>query len=329
MEQFKEKYRVFKEWQVKPHEVAPLTADLHECATCGTQFHGNYCPRCGQKANIGRYSFKTAFLLFLDVWGLGNRGMFRTIRDLLLRPGYMIRDYLSGMQMAYFPPFKMFFLVIALYVLVESGFNIRLQNIINSDKENIANELNESLKIENQEKTDTKTLNEVSINDTISVNRKPIAISKDENSGKIIVNQKELDLKVYEYSKILLNWIKEHQTISEFLLVLVLSIPMFLFFRHNKMIPDLRYSEFFVSIVYVTNLMTIIQIIGKFFMPGNGSIDMIAYIFSIIALKQLYGYNYKHTILKVIGAFVVVSSVVIAIIALIGFFGYLYVEHIL
>lgn len=329
MEQFKEKYRVFKEWQVKPHEVAPLTADLHECATCGTQFHGNYCPRCGQKANIGRYSFKTAFLLFLDVWGLGNRGMFRTIRDLLLRPGYMIRDYLSGMQMAYFPPFKMFFLVIALYVLVESGFNIRLQNNINSDKENIANELNESLKIENQEKTDTKTLNEVSINDTISVNRKPIAISKDENSGKIIVNQKELDLKVYEYSKILLNWIKEHQTISEFLLVLVLSIPMFLFFRHNKMIPDLRYSEFFVSIVYVTNLMTIIQIIGKFFMPGNGSIDMIAYIFSIIALKQLYGYNYKHTILKVIGAFVVVSSVVIAIIALIGFFGYLYVEHIL
>lgn len=329
MEQFKEKYRVFKEWQVKPHEVAPLTADLHECATCGTQFHGNYCPRCGQKANIGRYSFKTAFLLFLDVWGLGNRGMFRTIRDLLLRPGYMIRDYLSGMQMAYFPPFKMFFLVIALYVLVESGFNIRLQNNINSDKENIANELNESLKIENQEKTDTKTLNEVSINDTISVNRKPIAISKDENSGKIIVNQKELDLKVYEYSKILLNWIKEHKTISEFLLVLALSIPMFLFFRHNKMIPDLRYSEFFVSIVYVTNLMTIIQIIGKFFMPGNGSIDMIAYIFSIIALKQLYGYNYKHTILKVIGAFVVVSSVVIAIIALIGFFGYLYVEHIL
>ena len=52
-----------------------------------------------------------AFLNFLDVWGLGNRGMFRTIRDLVLRPGYMIRDYLKGMQMAYFPPFNMFFLL--------------------------------------------------------------------------------------------------------------------------------------------------------------------------------------------------------------------------
>ena len=109
MEQIKEKYERFKEWQVKPYEVAQFTTEKHECATCHTEFHGNYCPRCGQKSTIGRYSFKTAFLTFLDVWGLGNRGMFRTIRDLLLRPGYMIRDYLSGMQMAYFPPFKMCF----------------------------------------------------------------------------------------------------------------------------------------------------------------------------------------------------------------------------
>ncbi len=47
-------------------------------------------PPCGQSARIGRYSFRKAALLFLDVWGLGNRGLFRTLRDLLLRPGYMI-----------------------------------------------------------------------------------------------------------------------------------------------------------------------------------------------------------------------------------------------
>ncbi len=69
-----------------------------------------------------------AFLLFIDVWGLGNRGMFRTIRDLLLRPGYMIRDYLRSMQMAYFPPFKMFFLITALSLVIDSGLNIRGMN---------------------------------------------------------------------------------------------------------------------------------------------------------------------------------------------------------
>ena len=107
----KDRYKRFLEWKLQPHQVAPLSEEAHECPTCGTNYQGNYCPRCGQSARIGRYSLKKALLLFLDVWGMGNRGMFRTLRDLLLRPGYMIRDYLHGMQMAYFPPFKMFFLL--------------------------------------------------------------------------------------------------------------------------------------------------------------------------------------------------------------------------
>ena len=50
---------------------------------------------------MGRFSFKKALLLFLDVWGIGNRSMFRSLRDLMFRPGYMIRGYLRGMQSAY------------------------------------------------------------------------------------------------------------------------------------------------------------------------------------------------------------------------------------
>ena len=128
MEDLKEKYRQFRKWQQQPYQVVPLSETERDCPTCGTHFMGNYCPRCGQSSRIGRYSFKKAFLLFLDVWGLGNRGMFRTLRDLILRPGYMIRDYLQGMQMAYFPPFKMFFLLVALGFLVETSLNIRHEN---------------------------------------------------------------------------------------------------------------------------------------------------------------------------------------------------------
>ena len=133
MNDLQNKYKRFREWKLHPHQVAPLSEEQHECATCGTHYEGNYCPRCGQSARIGRYSFKKAILLFLDVWGLGNRGMFRSIRDLILRPGYMIRDYLRGMQMAYFPPFKMFFLLLALWLVVDSGLNIQL---VNRDKQN-------------------------------------------------------------------------------------------------------------------------------------------------------------------------------------------------
>ena len=67
-------------------------------------------------------------LLFLDVWGMGNRGMFRTLRDLILRPGYLIRDYISGMQMVYFPPFKLLFLLTALLLVVDSGVILKGEN---------------------------------------------------------------------------------------------------------------------------------------------------------------------------------------------------------
>ena len=103
MKDLHHRYQRFSEWKQQPHQVAPLSEVHHECATCGTHYEGN------------------------------NRGMFRTIRDLILRPGYMIRDYFRGMQMAYFPPFKLFFLLLALSVLVDSGMNIQG---VNREKQN-------------------------------------------------------------------------------------------------------------------------------------------------------------------------------------------------
>lgn len=296
MEQIKEKYERFKEWQIKPYEVAQLTAEKHECATCHTEFHGNYCPRCGQKSTIGRYSFKTAFLTFLDVWGLGNRGMFRTIRDLLLRPGYMIRDYLSGMQMAYFPPFKMFFLVITLSVLVDSGLNIKMTNTLNN--------------------TFTTTTKE-------DVSKEPDQALNDNDS------KKKLELKILDKIDKCVSWLDNNQTIVQFLLLLVLSGPMYLLFRKNKKIPDIRYSELFIAMVYITNMMTIINIIGGFFLPGNASVKHLAYALSIIPLTQLFGYSYLKTLFKVVASFAILISAGTLLLIIVVILGYLFIEYIL
>ena len=296
MDQLRENYEKFKEWQVKPHEVAQLTAEKHECATCHTEFHGNYCPRCGQKSTIGRYSFKTAFLTFLDVWGLGNRGMFRTIRDLLLRPGYMIRDYLSGMQMAYFPPFKMFFLVITLSVLVDSGLNIKMTNTLN-----------------NTFTTTTK----------VDVSKEPDQALNDNDS------KKKLELKILDKIDKCVSWLDNNQTIVQFLLLLVLSGPMYLLFRKNKKIPDIRYSELFIAMVYITNMMTIINIIGGFFLPGNASVKHLAYALSIIPLTQLFGYSYLKTLFKVVASFAILISAGALLLIIVVTLGYLFIEYIL
>lgn len=63
-----------------------MSEDSHVCPTCGRHYVGYFCPQCGQSSKIGRYSFKNAFLLYLDVWGLGNCGMFCTL-SLLVNTG--------------------------------------------------------------------------------------------------------------------------------------------------------------------------------------------------------------------------------------------------
>lgn len=109
----------FAAWQRKGVETAPLSAESHECMNCHTVYAGNFCPRCGQSAAVARFTLRHALSKTLEVWGLGNRSLPRTLWHLVYRPGYMIGDYLEGRQAPYFPPVKMLFLVTTVYVLVQ------------------------------------------------------------------------------------------------------------------------------------------------------------------------------------------------------------------
>ena len=272
----KERYRRFTEWQRQPHQVAPLSEEEHECATCGTRYEGNYCPRCGQSSRIGRYSFQKALLLFLDVWGMGNRGMFRSIRDLILRPGYMIRDYLQGMQMAYFPPFKMLFLLCTLSFLIDSGLNIQGINRYKLSMEQ-GKEYTEQRKAEYMS---DKTLNAIS------------------RTSKIAA-QDIIQLTVEK--------IQDHYQFVILFSLLVFSLPLWLLLRHCPAIPDLRLSECFVSMVYITNMILIYTLIPSllcFSYTAESRFNLVAMILAVIPIRQLSGYSYWGTIWRLLLAFI-------------------------
>ena len=305
----KEKYRQFKKWQHQPHQVAPLSEEMHECATCGTHFEGNYCPRCGQSAQIGRYSFKKAFLLFLDVWGVGNRGMFRSIRDLLLRPGYMIRDYLRGMQMAYFPPFKMLFLLCTLSILVNSGMNIQG---VNRFKE-LEEDFSISVKVENsEEKTDKKLTKS-----EIEKQRKKKEILDKWDSGEIFKKG---------YS-----WINKNIALVYLACLLLFSVPLFLMFRHSPATPDLRFSECFVAMIYITNMLLIYSIIFSLLWPNDTADEIFTLLILplvIIPIKQFSGYSYWSTIWRIIVAFIPFAIILLLlIIAIVFTYGFIYINY--
>ena len=273
MSRIVEKWKAFCEWQQRPSRVPQMTEERHCCHTCGQEYEGNYCPCCGQSAKIGRYSFKNAFLLFLDVWGVGNRGMFRTLRDLILRPGYMIRDYISGMQMAYFPPFKLLFLLVALNLIVMSGFNLAGKSI-------------------DEEKEDKEVV--------ITENQDPVA---GEDSKKVLTEDERYD---EEYTYFVVKFMElqdKNHAIFWLVLLSLYSIPLYILFRKSRNIPDMRFSELLVALVYTYNMMLIYQVvIGFFRLPSD--LYICTLLLPIIPMKQLSGFPWWRSILNVLLAYV-------------------------
>ena len=289
MKNLHNRYKRYREWKLEPHQVAPLSEEQHECATCGTHYEGNYCPRCGQSARIGRYSFKKAILLFLDVWGLGNRGMFRSIRDLILRPGYMIRDYLRGMQMAYFPPFKMFFLLLALWLVVDSGLNIQF---VNRDKQNE----------KETEQIFSRFKPKVTMSEDEKVDEKKTGILFTKEEKEKMFNQ-EYERRSGEVG----DWIEQHSSLLVLAGLLLFSLPLYLLFRRSPSIPDLRLSECFVAMVYITDMILIYGIIPSllcFSVKAEIYYDLLSLLLAIIPIKQLSGYSYFSTIWRLLAAFI-------------------------
>lgn len=310
MKNLHKRYKRFKEWEKLPHQVAPLSEVHHECATCGTSYEGNYCPRCGQSAKIGRYSFKKAFLLYLDVWGLGNRGMFRSIRDLILRPGYMIRDYLRGMQMAYFPPFKMFFLLIALSLLVDTGLNIQG---INREKHN--------------EKEATELVKGFVNSEEIIKEQEKQGEEKTAKAHNEDQSEKSGEKKNRKVTDTIIEYMEQHDSVVVLVGLLIFSLPLYLLFHHCPSIPDLRLSECFVAMVYISNMIIIYNIIPSllcFNVKAEIAFNMLSLLLVIIPIKQLSGYSYWSTIWRILVAiipFVIISLTLLAAI-IVGMYYY-------
>ena len=54
LQQLKRGFDRFKRWVRQTPEFPPASEDKHQCQCCGHSYRGNYCPRCSQKAGLGR-----------------------------------------------------------------------------------------------------------------------------------------------------------------------------------------------------------------------------------------------------------------------------------
>ncbi len=115
---FKDKIEKFRQWQREPLDYSYSKDDVHHCQCCGEDYNGNFCPACGQRATLGRINWNSVRVGIMDLWGMGGRSLPRTLWHLLLRPGYLIGDYISGKRQVSFPPVKMLVIVALVVFLI-------------------------------------------------------------------------------------------------------------------------------------------------------------------------------------------------------------------
>jgi len=87
-----------------------------ECSSCGHTVDTPFCPYCGQPYRNNGSFFKGSF----DNIPFLNEDAKRTFIHLLLRPGYMIKDYINGKNSRYLAPLTALIIFYAFFALASS-----------------------------------------------------------------------------------------------------------------------------------------------------------------------------------------------------------------
>ena len=122
----KEHYRRFRAWQIEPSRYTNRQMESHCCNNCGHEFVGDFCPVCGQRASWGRITWSAVRENVMLLWGMDSHSMPYTLFQLLLRPGYLIGEYISGRRQVSYPPVKMLFIVAVIFAIIMQLLGIKV-----------------------------------------------------------------------------------------------------------------------------------------------------------------------------------------------------------
>ena len=68
-------HRISRWQQAEPHYVNRHKDIVQHCHNCGMEFRDNFCPRCGQRAEVGRVGWNSIRENITLLWGLDSRSL--------------------------------------------------------------------------------------------------------------------------------------------------------------------------------------------------------------------------------------------------------------
>ncbi len=96
---------------------APERITSEVCLNCGSSTVENYCANCGQKAQATKQPLKVFLSDAVETLFNIDSRWFKTVRDLLFKPGYVTQQYIQGRRASYLPPLRIYLSISIVYFL--------------------------------------------------------------------------------------------------------------------------------------------------------------------------------------------------------------------
>jgi hypothetical protein len=103
--------------------MSPHLRKEKNCLNCGAFVEERYCTRCGQENVEIKESFGHLISHFISDLTHYDSKFLTTLKDLLIKPGFLTREYLAGKRAKYLHPIRMYVFVSFLYFLITLSFN--------------------------------------------------------------------------------------------------------------------------------------------------------------------------------------------------------------
>ncbi|PAP76794.1 DUF3667 domain-containing protein [Rubrivirga marina] len=101
------------------------------CLQCATPLVGAYCHACGQHESVAdRLTFRSLWRDFRKRRLNLDRGLFRTLLDVVRRPGAVADAFVEGRRQTYTHPITLLFVVYAVYALLLSVIGDRVDGMM-------------------------------------------------------------------------------------------------------------------------------------------------------------------------------------------------------
>ena len=99
----------------------------HTCLNCGIDVSGNFCPACGQRADTSRFTWHEIWHNATHALTHMDSGVGYSLKQLAMRPGHAIREYLQGRRKPYFNAFTMMLTFTALCSILYVHYDVETQ----------------------------------------------------------------------------------------------------------------------------------------------------------------------------------------------------------